>query len=225
MGMRLEVESPDDERSGRVPGLTEAIICMRKVFTALFAMLLLVGASAGAVSAQKSNSPAAGKSDATPAASPATEHKTASKADVNPVNPQIGDAITYFAANGDAIGTIKVTNVERNWEGYDKYDEPEAGTEYIAVTIEAESTISRGAMEVDPYDFSLQDSQSFLWGRSYVNTPEGDKPASLTDKVRLASGEKAEFLMIFQVYVDQPLANVYWSPKDHLLTLADLTRI
>lgn len=198
---------------------------MRKVFTALFAMLLLVGASAGAVSAQKSNSPAAGTSDATPAASPATEHKTASKADVNPVNPQIGDVITYFASNGDAIGTISVTNVERNWEGYDKYQEPEAGTEYVAVTIEAESTISRGAMEVSPYRFSLQDGQSFLWGNAYARTPDGEKPAVLSDDLQLASGEKAEFLIIFQVYVDQPLGNIYWSPKDHLLTLADLSKI
>lgn len=190
---------------------------MRKVFTALFAMLLLVSATGGAV--------AAAQTDATPEASPATDHNATTSADVNPVNPQIGDTIAYYASNGDAIGTVSVKKVERNWEGYDKYDEPEAGTEYIAITIEAKSTISRGAMEVDPYDFTLQDGQSFLWGRSYVNTPDGDKPATLTDAVQLAKGESTEFLVIFQVYIDQPLANVYWSPKDHLLTLADLSKI
>ncbi len=203
--------------STRVPGQTEADLLMRKVSTALFSMLFVFGASAGAVSATQA--------DATPSASPAAERTTADSGDINPVNPQIGDTITYFAANGDTVGKIKVSDVERNWEGYDKYQEPEAGTEYIAVTIEVESTISRGAMEVSPYRFSLQDGQSFLLGTAYAQTPKGEKPAVLSDDLQLAGGEKAEFLIIFQVYIDQPIAHVYWSPEDHLLTLADLSEI
>lgn len=80
---------------------------MRKVFGVVFAMLLLMGSTFSAMAAEK--------------ATPAADDKAATSGDTNPVNPQIGDPVTLFAANGDAIATVTVTDVERNWEGYDEY--------------------------------------------------------------------------------------------------------
>lgn len=188
---------------------------MRTVVASVFAFLLLIGSSISALAATQAT-PDAGSS--TPLAG--------NSGDVNPVNPQIGDSITLFAANGDAIATISVTDVERNWEGFDEYQEPETGSEYVAVTIEIESTVSRGAVEVSPYDFSLQDGQSFLWSTAYARNEDSPKDVQvLTDTMQLAGGENAEFLVIFQTYVDQPLQNVYWNPESSLLTLADLSEI
>lgn len=185
---------------------------MRKVFGVVFAMLLLMGSTFSAMAAEK--------------ATPAADDKAATSGDTNPVNPQIGDPVTLFAANGDAIATVTVTDVERNWEGYDEYQEPDNGTEYIAITIEVESTISRGAVDVSPYDFSLQDGQSFLWGNAYARNEDSPKETQvLSDDISLAGGEKQTFLIVFQTFIDQPLQNVYWNPENSLLTLADLSEV
>ncbi|HWK80685.1 MAG TPA: DUF4352 domain-containing protein [Thermomicrobiales bacterium] len=188
---------------------------MRTFLGSILALLLLVGSSVSAFAATEAT-PAAGED--TPAA--------ASSGDVNPVNPQIGDEVTLFATNGDAIATVSVTDVERNWEGYDEYQEPESGTEFIAVTIHIESTISRGAVEVNPYDFSLQDGKSFLWSTAYASNEDSPKDVQvLSDTLQLAGGEDAEFLVVFQTYIDEPLQHVYWNPESSLLTLADLSDI
>lgn len=188
---------------------------MRTVIGSVLALLLLIGSSVSAMAATQ----------ATPAADSDTP-AAATSGDTNPVNPQIGDTVTLFATNGDAIATVKVTDAVRNWEGYDKYQEPEAGTEFVALTIEIESTISRGAVEVSPYDFNLQDGHSFLWSNAYASNEDSPKDVQvLTDTVQLAGGEKTEFLIVFQTYIDEPLQHVYWNPEKSLLTLADLSEI
>ena len=190
---------------------------MRTVIGSVLALLLLIGSSVSAM--------AATSTEATPAADDDTP-AAATTGDTNPVNPQIGDEVTLFATNGDAIATVKVTDAVRNWEGYDDYQEPEAGTEYVALTIEIESTISRGAVEVSPYDFSLQDGQSFLWSTAYATNEDSPKDVQgLSDTVQLACGEKAECLSVFHTYIDEPLQHVYWNPEKSLLTLADLSEI
>ena len=68
---------------------------MRKILVALFAMLFLVGGSASIVAAQ---------SDATPAAG--SEASSGS----NPIDPKIGDTVTYFDENGDPAGTATVSS-------------------------------------------------------------------------------------------------------------------
>lgn len=187
---------------------------MRTLFGSILALLLLIGSSVSALAATEAT-PEAGED--TPAAT---------SGETNPVNPQIGDVVTLFAANGDAIATISVTDVERNWEGYDEYQEPDTGTEFIAVTIQIESTVSRGAVEVSPYDFSLQDGRSFLWGNAYATNEDSPKDVQvLSDTLQLAGGEDAEFLIVFQTYIDEPLQHVYWNPENSLLTLADLSDI
>ncbi|MGC4191775.1 MAG: DUF4352 domain-containing protein [Thermomicrobiales bacterium] len=188
---------------------------MRTLFGSILALLLLVGSSVSALAA----------TEATPAADEDTP-AAGDTSDVNPVNPQIGDAVTLFATNGDAIATVTVTDVERNWEGYDEYQDPESGTEYVAITIEVESTISRGAVEINPYDFSLQDGHSFLWSTAYATNEDSPKDTQvLGDTVQLAGGEKTEFLVVFQTYIDEPLQHVYWNPENSLLTLADLSEV
>lgn len=185
---------------------------MRKMFGVVFAMLLLLGSTVPAFAEQK--------------ATPAADKTTSGSADTNPVNPAIGDPVMLFASNGDAIATVTVTDVERNWEGYDEYQDPENGTEYIAITIEVESTISRGAVEISPYDFKLQDGQSFLWGTTYARNEDSPKDTQvLTEDLSLAGGEKQTFLVVFQTFIDQPLQHVYWNPDKSLLTLADLSDV
>lgn len=181
---------------------------MRKLFVALFAMLFFMGSSASLV--------AVAQDDATPAADGQAVEGT------NPVDPAIGDTVTYYGQNGEPVGTISVTGITRNWEDYGEYEEPDPGVEYISVTIEVESVTSRGAIDIDPYDFSLQSPSGFVYDTAYAQGAEGVEPEILTESVSLAGGETLEAQVVFEVYEGESLAHLFWAPEGAFLTIANL---
>jgi len=183
---------------------------MKKLLVLLFAALFAMGSSAGLVAAQ----------DSTPAADEAP-----SSSDVNPTNPQIGDTITYYADNGSEAGTITVTDVERQWDGYDEYQEPDSGVEYVAVTFEVESLTSRGGLELSPYDFFVIDGQGYVHSTAYASNEESEDDVQvLSDSTSVQKGDTLEFVLVFEVYEDQPLSNVVWQPDSSIfLILADVS--
>lgn len=181
---------------------------MRKMLLAVLAMLFLMGGSASLV--------ATAQDDATPEADEAVES-------TNPVDPAIGDTVTYYGENGDPVGEITVTEITRNWEDYGEFEEPDPGVEYIAFTIEVESLTSRGAIDVDPYRFQLQTPAGFVFGTSYVQGAEDLDPAVVTESTSLAGGETLEGLLVFEVFADEELAHLFWAPdSSFLLTVANL---
>jgi len=182
---------------------------MRKLLVALLATLLFLSSSATLV--------ATAQDDATP--EPGAKGAASG---TNPVDPAIGDSVTFYTEDGDEAGVATVDSIERGWEEYDEYQEPENGTEYVAFTITVESTISRGAIDVSAYDFSLQTATGFLWSNAYASS-ETAEPPILEDDLSLAGGDSEEFTVVFQVYEGEELAHLYWQPDSGvLLTLAQL---
>lgn len=182
---------------------------MRKLLLAILAMMFVMGGSASLV--------ATAQDDATP------EGEGEAVESANPIDPAIGDTVTYYGANGDPVGEITVTEITRNWEDYDEFEEPEPGTEYVAFTIEVESLTSRGAIDVDPYRFSLQTPSGFVYSTAFAQGVEDLEPAVISESTSLAEGETLEGLLIFQVFADEELAHLFWAPDSGLLlTLANL---
>lgn len=181
---------------------------MKRLFVALLAMLMLGGSSVAAVTAQ----------DATPDIS----DLAGDSGEGNPVDPAIGDTIVFYDENGNPAGNATVQSIERGWEDYDEYYEPEDGTEYVAFVITVESTIARGAIDVEDYDFNLQTASGSFWGTSYASS-ETAEPPLLEDTVSLATGDSEEFTVVFQVYEGEQLAHLFWQPDSGvLLTIANL---
>ena len=179
---------------------------MRKLLFALLATLLFMGSSASLVATAQDGTP---ESDA----------KGAESEGSNPVDPKIGDSITYYGEDGNAIGVVTINSIERGWEDYDEYSEPGDGNEFIAFTITVESTIERGAIEVSSYDFSLQTAAGFLWSNSYASADDAEPPL-LEDDVSLASGDSEEFTVVFEVFEGEELAHIFWQPDSGVFITA-----
>lgn len=176
---------------------------MRKLLAVFGAMLLMSLSVMGAVA-----------QDATPAAGVDAG---------NAGDPAIGDTVTYIDESGNPMATVTIENVERGWQDFGEYDEPDAGQEYVAMTVTVTSEVGRGSLEVSDYDFSLQDSDGFLWGTAYVEAADGVEVTPLEEDLNLASGDSATFLVVFQVLEGQQLTHAFWQPDSgRLLTLASL---
>ncbi len=186
---------------------------MRKLLLALFATLFLMGSSASLV--------ATAQDDATPDA-PEMEEASGTGEGTNPVDPEIGDTVTYYGENGDPSGTATITAIERGWEEFDEFNEPERGYEFVAFTVVVESTISRGAIDVEEFDFSLQTAEGYLWSTSFASSETADPPL-LEDTVSLASGDSEEFTIVFEVFEGEALSHLFWQPDSGvLITMAQL---
>jgi hypothetical protein len=204
---------------------------MRKFLFALFAMLFLVGSSAGIVAAQDDDATPPDEDvdssqveDATPEDDEDTDSGDTGDGETNPVNPQIGDTVTLYSTQGDPQVTFTVTDAFRDWDEYDEFDEPERGTSYLAVEISVE-VVSEDAYELDPYRFGLQDGQGFFYGNSYASPVEGAETEVLSEAVTLNGGDTWEGAVIFEVYDDQTLGSLFWSESGILLTVADLSEV
>ena len=176
---------------------------MRKILAILGAMLLMSVSAIGALA-----------QDATPAAGIDAG---------NTGDPAVGDTVTYIDESGNPVATISVDNVERGWQDFDEFYEPDAGMDYVALTLTVNSEVGRGTLEVSDYDFSLQDSDGFLWGTAFVNAADGVEITPLDDNLNLGAGESETFLVVFEVLEGQQLTHVFWQPDSgRLLTLAML---
>jgi hypothetical protein len=173
--------------------------------------LLIFGLSAFGVMAQDT---------ATPAASPVAADAQAS---AGSIDPALGDTAVYVDVSGNPVANVTIDNAERNWQDFGEFYEPDPGVEYVAFTVTVESVVSRGAVEVSDFDFTLQDSDGFLWRTSYVDVAEGVELTPLDDDLLLATGESSTFLVVFEVLQDQELAHIFWQPDSgRLITLASL---
>jgi hypothetical protein len=170
-------------------------------------MLALLGAS---------TYPAMAQDDATPAASPARQGAS------NPIDPTVGDSVSLTDARGEEYALATVTEVIRPWEDYSEFEEPDRGTEYVGIVLEVENT-SDDPVEVDPFDFLLQDAGGFSFGTAFAQGAEELEMAPLTEATEVEGGETGEFLLVFNVFEDQGLAHLFWQPETgRLITLAQL---
>ena len=190
---------------------------MRSLVVALVAMLFLIGSpSSLAMIAQDDATPANAQDDATPEGDRDATEVT------NPVDPELGDTVTYFGQNGSPVGTIVATEITRNWEDFGEFEEPSPGVEYISITIEVESLTARGAIDLDPYRFTLQSPSGFFYNTAYVQGAEDLDVPVLTESVSLAGGETLEAQVVFEVLEGEELAHLFWMPEGAMLTVAQL---
>ncbi|HWV24208.1 MAG TPA: hypothetical protein VNZ58_08455, partial [Thermomicrobiales bacterium] len=113
---------------------------MRKLLTAIFALMLMLGSTASIAMAQSTPEASADSSAA------AISETSFAKG--------LNAPATYFSERGDPVATMTVVDIERGWQDYGEYYAPDPGVEYVAVTFEI-SVVSRGNLVVEPYDFSL----------------------------------------------------------------------
>ena len=181
---------------------------MRKLLVALCALFFLVGGSATATMAAQA--------DATPSAG-----ETGASGEGTAFGKGLDSPATYFAANGSEVATITVTGVERGWQDYAEYYEPDPGVEYVAVTFEIES-VSSSNLVVESYDFSLLDAKGVNNSRSYVEAAEDAPVQIMEDDVAVASGESVEMTVVFELFEGTELGYFMWQPDSGIIVMVDL---
>jgi hypothetical protein len=144
----------------------------------------------------------------TPTAAPATTMET----------------VNYIDESGNPIATFTVTNIERNWQDYEEFYDPEAGNEYVRVTINAESMVARGTLSLNASSFLLQDTDGFI-AQGYPvpsKTPVAEDDFSVTGYIDIQGGQQAELVLTFQVLSGVQLEGLYFTPDFYtrLVTLA-----
>jgi hypothetical protein len=138
---------------------------------------------------------------------------------------------TYFSERGDPIATLKVVDVERGWQEFGEFYEPDPGVEYVAVTFEVAS-VARGNLVVEPCSFSLINSIGRNTSSAFVDAAEDsdvelleEDAAVAEEDAAVATGETAEFTMIFEIFEEDDLGYFMWQPDSGVILLVDLTEI
>lgn len=185
---------------------------MRKLIVSLFALMLMLGSSASIAMAQTGGTPEAAESGS-----------MSTGGDTSFAKGLDAEAI-YFSERGDPVASLTVLDIERGWQDYGKYYEPDPGVEYVAVTFEI-SVVSRGNLVVKPYDFSLIDSIGRNNSRSYVSPEEGSGAEIFEDDAAVASGETAEMTVVFELYEESQLGYFMWQPASGIIIMIDLTEV
>lgn len=180
---------------------------MRKFVMALLALMMVIGSGASVAVAQ----------DATPE----TETGTVSAGEPTAFGVGFDSPATYFSDRGDAVTSITVTDIERGWQDYAEYYDPDPGIEYVAVTFEVEN-LSRGNIIVEPYDFSMLDNYGRNNSRSYVSVDEDSGAQIFEDDTAIASGESVELTIVFELYEETEVSLFMWQPDSGIIVMVDL---
>lgn len=183
---------------------------MRKMLTAIFAIMLMLGGSASVALAQGASTPEAAS------ATPELGDTSFSKGFDAPA--------TYFSERGDPVATLAVVDIERGWQDYGEYDAPDPGVEYVAITFDV-SVVSRGNMVVKARDFSLIDGIGRNNSRSWTRADESSGVELFREDVAVASGETSELTMVFDIYEETQLGYFMWQPSSGIIIMVDLTEI
>jgi hypothetical protein len=181
---------------------------MRKMILALLALVMALGGTASLTMAQ----------DATPEVETET---TASTGEDTAFGVGFDSPATYFSDRGDPVTRIAVVDIERGWQDYAEYYEPDPGIEYVAVTFTVEN-LSRSNIIVDPYDFSMLDGFGRNNSRSWVSVDEESGAQIFEEDAALASGETAELTIIFEMYESTEFGYFMWQPDSGIIVMVDL---
>lgn len=147
---------------------------------------------------------------------------------LNPIDPAIGDLVTFHSVSGDALAELTVTGAERGWAGFDEGYGPEAGKEFVAVTVEVENVAGRGNVVISPYEFGLHTEFGFTYMPAWVSSTSATPPV-LLEEIQLTQGESTSFTVVFPVFEGEGLTSIDWVPATSVqparLSLADLTGV
>ena len=167
---------------------------MRKLFTVLFAMGIMMS---GLMTAAAQDVPSA-------------------------VATGFDTPATWIDERGNEVATVEVTGIESDWDGYSEYSRPERGYMYVAVSYSV-TNISGASMIVEPYDFSLLDVYGRNNGSAYVSLADDATDEIFEDDRALAADEVAELTQIFQIPADVAPAALMWQPDSGMLVMVDIS--
>lgn len=131
--------------------------------------------------------------------------------------------VTWTDDRGNPVATLEITNVEEGWSDFDEYNEPERGTQYIAVDITV-TNVSDSNLILEPYGLSLIDNTGLNNGRAYASAVEGADPV-LTDDTPIAAGETFQGTVVFNLLLDMTPSAFMWQPDSGLIHLINLNDV
>ena len=159
--------------------------------------------------------------DTAPAAT--TEDTTASETTTAESDIAAEPAVIYDDS-GNPVASVTLVGVEPAWSDYEEGNDPEAGREYVQVTVLVESLITEGTFGINIDHFILQDNNGFVTTAAAVPTAaqaEGDE--EITDEADLANGESVELPLTFEVVSSVGAQSVFYRPDDErLVDVAEL---
>jgi len=199
--------------------------------------LVLLGAVAAALipaSALASTTP---PDDTTPATSEAPESETteptsdtaaettsATESTMGGESGAAGEAGTIYDDSGNAVAAVTAGEAESAWGEYEEGNDPEAGREYLRMTVTVESLISDGTFGISLGDFILQDNNGFITTAENVPTAaEAEAGDDITEEADLANGESVELTLTFEVVSSVGPQSVFYRPDDdRMVDIAEL---
>lgn len=132
----------------------------------------------------------------------------AQDADV-PTLPGFGDAITWTDESGNAIATVTVHGVDRDFRDYEEGWDPAFGYVYTLVDVSVVND-SEKAIILEAYPFLLIDDHGNRYNRLNLNSAGVE---TFDDDLALAPGESAEFSLAYAVPAHASVSLFAWNPE------------
>ena len=175
-----------------------------RLFTALFALALLVAGALPTVALAGEATPAGG----TPVAASDT--------------PRIGDAVPiYDPESFEEIATITVESVTDPFEGYDEFYAPESGSRYVAVEYTITNEISNDSIDSPAYYLTLSTTNGILLTSTYIALAEDADIEELTTEPILGD-ESATGTLFYIVPEDAEIGGISYIDYTYYTLLADI---
>lgn len=129
----------------------------------------------------------------------------------------IGSTATYLDQRGSPIIELTVTNVERDWEGYGRYSEPQAGSDYVLIHFSV-TNLGNRVFVLEPSDFELVDSLGVAERRAWIS----NGGSLLTENTSIDGGETLEAALVFEVFSDLDPLMLFYSPESRVYVVIHL---
>lgn len=154
-------------------------------------------------------------SDGTVADATAVEDSTESPA---------GEPATIYDDSGNPVASVIAGGAESAWGDYEEGNDPEAGREYLRMTVTVESLITEGTFGINVDDFVLQDNNGYVTTAENVPTAaQAEAGEDITGEADLANGESVELTLTFEVVSSVGPQSIFYRPDDE--RLVDITDI
>lgn len=157
--------------------------------------------------------------ETTPATEPAPESTAVEgSAPTDTAAAPTSEAATIYDDSGNPVAEVTMLGSESAWGDYEDGNDPEAGREYLRVTVSVASSISEGTFGVNIDDFILQDNNGFVTTAENVPTAaQAEAEEEITEEVDLASGESVELALTFEVVSSVGPQSIFYRPEDDRL--------
>ena len=122
---------------------------------------------------------------------------------------------TIYDDSGNAVAAVTAGEAESAWGEYEEGNDPEAGREYLRMTVTVESLISDGTFGISVGDFILQDNNGSITTAENVKTAdEAEAGDDITEEADLGNGESVELTLTFEVVSSVGPQSVFYRPDD-----------